>query len=180
MRERGPDATLQSRVLESGDDLATLLQSSPDAVIVVDRDGIILLASAAVETVFGFRPSEIVGSSVETLVPDQVRAGHERHRKSFMEFGTPRPMGIGLDLAGRRRDGSVFPIDVSLAPFSSQGRPVVGAFVRDATARHRQEASLRAINEITQRLLGGERTQATLELVARRARVLPTPCSAGW
>ena len=179
MRAGSPDGPLQSRVSDTGDVLATLLQASPDAVVVVDADGVVVLASSGVKTLFGFEPAEVVGQAVEMLVPEQLRAVHERHRKSFIVNGTPRPMGIGLELSGRRRDGTVFPIDVSLAPFSAAGRPVVGAFVRDATARHLQEASLRAVNEITQRLLAGERIQDTLELVARRARGL-VDATLGW
>jgi len=165
--------------LDSRDDLATLLQASPDAVIVVDGDGIVLLASSAVKTLFDFDASEIVGRPLEVLLPEQFRAVHERHRKAFMQSSTPRPMGIGLELQGRRRDGSFFPIDVSLAPFSSGGRRVVGAFIRDATSSQRQQASLRAINEITARLLAGERTEATLQLVAHRARGL-VDAKLGW
>ncbi len=163
---------MQSRVAGAADVLATVLQSSPDAVIAVDRDGIIVLASEAIRRLFGFEPDEVVGLSIETLVPEQVRALHERHRRKYTESGEPRPMGLGLELTGRRRDGTEFPIDVSLAPFSTGGESFVGAFVRDATDRRRQEARLHAVNEITQRLLAGEPTAATLELVACRARGL--------
>src|SRR5208283_706745 len=76
------------------------------------------------------------------------------------------------ELTGRRRDGSRFPVDVSLVPFSAGDTRLVGAFVRDATERRRYEDRLRAINEITQRVLAGEPTEATLELVASRARGL--------
>ncbi|MGA3215050.1 MAG: PAS domain S-box protein [Acidimicrobiales bacterium] len=170
LRPKGPD-------LE--DNLGELLQASPNAVIVVDEDGIILLASAATKLLFGFDPQEVVGQSVEMLVPEHLRALHEGHRQGFVESSVARPMGLGLDLTGRRRDGSLFPIDVGLAPFSAGGRRVVGAFVRDASDRQRQEASLRAVNEITQRLLAGESTEAILELVARRARGL-VDASLGW
>ena len=170
---------MQSRVADTADVLATLLQSSPDAVIAVDRDGLIVLASEAIRTLFGFGPEEVVGLAVETLVPEQARAMHERHRRRYTESGEPRPMGLGLELMGRRRDGSEFPIDVSLAPFVTGGERFVGAFVRDATDRRRQEARLHAINEITQRLLAGEPTAATLELVACRARGL-VDAALGW
>ena len=170
---------MQSRVADKADVLATLLQSSPDAVIAVDEDGLIVLASAAIPALFGFDPDELVGLPIETLVPEQARAMHERHRKRFAESGTPRPMGRGLELMGRRRDGTAFPIDVSLAPFAIGAEHFVGAFVRDATDRRRQEARLQAINEITQRLLAGEPTAATLELVACRARGL-VDAVLGW
>lgn len=179
MREHSGIVPMQSRVADTADVLATLLQSSPDAVIAVDRDGLIVLASEAIRTLFGFGPEEVVGLAVETLVPEQARAMHERHRRRYTESGEPRPMGLGLELMGRRRDGSEFPIDVSLAPFVTGGERFVGAFVRDATDRRRQEARLHAINEITQRLLAGEPTAATLELVACRARGL-VDAALGW
>jgi two-component system, NarL family, sensor histidine kinase DevS len=179
VREHSGIVPMQSRVADTADVLATLLQSSPDAVIAVDRDGLIVLASEAIRTLFGFGPDEVVGLAVETLVPEQARAMHERHRRRYTESGEPRPMGLGLELMGRRRDGSEFPIDVSLAPFVTGGERFVGAFVRDATDRRRQEARLHAINEITQRLLAGEPTAATLELVACRARGL-VDAALGW
>jgi PAS domain S-box-containing protein len=170
---------MQSRVADTADVLATLLQSSPDAVVAVNADGLIVLASEAIRTLFGFDPDEVVGLPIETLVPEEARAMHERHRRKFSENGQARSMGLGLELTGRRRDGSVFPIDVSLAPFSTGGEQFTGAFVRDATDRRRQEARLHAINEITQRLLAGEPTATTLELVACRARGL-VDASLGW
>ena len=78
---------MQSRVADTADVLATLLQSSPDAVVAVDADGLIVLASAAIRTLFGFDPDEVVGLPIETLVPEQARAMHERHRRRFSEAG---------------------------------------------------------------------------------------------
>jgi PAS domain S-box-containing protein len=170
---------LQTKAREILDNLATLLAASPNAVIVVDESGVIVLASAAVKALFGFDPDEVVGQSIEMLVPEQLRAVHEGHRRAFTESGTARPMGLGLELSGRRRDGSEFPIDVGLSPFTAGGHRLIGAFVRDASDRQRQEASLRAVNEITQRLLAGERTETLLELVARRARGL-VDAVLGW
>ena len=152
--------------------LPELLQASPNAVIVVDAAGTVLLASQAVRTLFGFDPDEVVGQPIEMLVPEQLRAIHQHHRSEFVAEGLSRPMGLGIELTGRRRDGTVFPIDVSLAPFEAGDRRVIATFVRDASDRQRQEARLRSINEITQRLLAGEATETTLELVARRARGL--------
>jgi PAS domain S-box-containing protein len=154
------------------DDLATLLQASHDGVLAIDADGLIVLASRSVKALFGYEPEEIVGQPLEILVPEAARTEHEGHRRSFVEAGRPRPMGRGLALRGRRRDGTLFPVDVSLAPFPTAEGPYVGAFVRDITERHREETRLHAINEITQRLLAGEPTETTLELVASRARGL--------
>jgi PAS domain S-box-containing protein len=163
----------------NADSLAILLEASPDAVVAVDSHGIVVLASPAVKTLFGFDPEEIVGQAVELLVPEESGVAHRRHRAKYFDEATPRPMGLGLELIGRRRDGSLFPIDVSLAPFSSGDQVLVGAFVRDATERRRHETRLRAITEITQHLLVGEQTETTLELVARRARGL-VDAQLGW
>jgi len=163
---------MQARLSDKADELVTLLQASPDAVVAVDAKGRVVLASAAVRALFGLEPDEILGQALETLLPERVRQGHEAHRFSFGEVEVPRPMGLGLRLNGKHKDGHEFPVDVSLAPFVLKGEKMVAAFVRDITDRSRQEASLRAINEISQRLLEGEATQATLELVARRARGL--------
>ena len=83
-----------------------------------------------------------------------------------------RPMGVGLDLRGRRRDGSVFPVDISLVPALLDGRLYVGAFVRDATERRRGEDLLRSVNEISRRTLAGGSTSDLLALTAQRARPL--------
>ena len=91
---------MQSHVADTADVLATLLQSSPDAVIAVDADGLIVLASEAIRTLFGFDPDEVVGLSIETLVPEEARAMHERHRRKFAETGHARPMGLGLAAHG--------------------------------------------------------------------------------
>jgi PAS domain S-box-containing protein len=168
----GGDKPFESKAQDVKQHLYELLEASPNAVLVVDSDGTILLASAAVRKLFGYEPEEVLGKPVEMLVPEQLRSLHERHRRAFVAEGASRPMGLGLELTGRRRDGTEFPIDVGLSSFSAGEHRVVGAFVRDAGDRQRQEARLRAVNEITQRLLAGERTEATLHLVAHRARGL--------
>jgi len=170
---------LQPLIEDDSDVLGTLLRASPDAVLVVDEEGVVALASPAIQTLFGFEPHEVVGQTIEMLIPEKLRAIHERHRSSYSYKPRPRAMGVSVDLVGRRRDGSQFPIDVGLAPFSAGGQRFVAAFVRDATDRYRQEARLVAINEITQLLLAGESTEVILELVARRARGLVN-APLGW
>lgn len=156
-----------------------LLDASPDAVIAVDGDGVVLVASPAVEPLFGYRPEELVGRPVEILIPETVRNLHAAHRRRYLTGPTARPMGAGSRLLGRRRDGSQFPIDVSLAPVVRDSGVVVGAFVRDASEWVRVERRLQAVNELTQALLGGEATTDILTATARHAREL-VDARASW
>jgi two-component system, NarL family, sensor histidine kinase DevS len=162
-----------------GDLPDAVFTASPDAVIVVDEEGRIRMASGAVTTLFGYQPEEIVDQAVELLVPDRVKSVHRGHRAKFAEEQTARPMGAGLELSGRRRDGSVFPVDVSLAPLMVGGGGWTAAFVRDATDRRRTEYLMRSINEVTRQVLAGEDTSAVLAQVAERAREL-VDASAAW
>lgn len=156
-----------------------LLLASPDAVIAVDAAGTIVVASPAVEPLFGYRPDELLGKPVEILISETVRNLHVGHRTRYLASPATRPMGAGSRLLGRRRDGTLFPIDVSLAPVPRPGGVVVGAFVRDATDWVRAEQRLSAVNELTQALLGGEATADILAATARHAREL-VDARASW
>ncbi len=140
--------------------------------MLVDGEGCIELASAAVETLFGYHPSGLVGQPVEILVPDQVRNVHREHRGAYARHPTARPMGAGLQLRGRRHDGTVFPIDVSLSPVIFEQRTLTVAFVRDATDRRRSERLMEFVNEVTRSMLAGEDSTEVLGLVSERARAL--------
>jgi PAS domain S-box-containing protein len=129
---------------------------SPDAVLVVDGEGCIELASAAVEALFGYQPSELVGQAVETLVSDELRDVHREHRSEYTRDPAARPMGAGLQLHGRRCDGTVFPIDVSLSPLVFDQRILTVAFVRDATDRRRSDRLMEYINEVTRSVLADD------------------------
>lgn len=172
----GPGATpadLERRLMEA------LVRASPDAVVVVDTEGRIRLASPSVKTLFGYEPAELIAQSIEILVPDQLRAGHVSYRQGYMTDLRSRPMGQGLALSGLRKDGSTFAIDVALAPVSLDGEGWVGAFVRDVTERRRGEAVLEYGNEVNQRLLSDGDTGRALALIAQRARTL-VGASAAW
>ena len=149
-----------------------MFDSSPDGLIVVGASGRIELASPAAERLFGYRADEMEGEPIEFLIPEDRRRLHLEHRQTYMKAPDGRPMGVGLDLQGRRRDGSVFPVDISLVPTSLDGRLRVSAFVRDATERRRAEDLLRSVNEISQRVLAGGSTADMLALTAHRARPL--------
>ena len=114
-----------------------LVESAPDAIVAVDRLGRIVLANAQAEAVFGYAREELLGRPIEILVPDTRRSAHVSERLHFQEHPRRRPMGLGLDLQGRRKDGSVFPTEISLSPLDSPGGPIVVAFIRDITDRKR-------------------------------------------
>src|SRR5713226_6184154 len=112
---------------------AGLLEAAPDAMVCVDADGRIALVNAQAERVFGYGRDELVGQPVEMLVPDAVRDVHPGHRAGYVADPAPRPMGAGLELAGRRRDGSTFPAEISLSAIDTEQGILVSAAVRDVT-----------------------------------------------
>ncbi len=119
-----------------------MLDASPNAVIAVDGRGRIVYASPRVEEAFGWSPGDLRGEPIELLVPTRLAAGHIAERAAYHRHPTPRPMGSGLELVGRRRDGSEFPVEISLAPVQSRRRPLVFATVVDITARRNLQEQL--------------------------------------
>ncbi len=112
-----------------------LMEAAPDALVCVDAEGRIELVNAQTERMFGYGRDELVGQPVEVLVPDQVRGLHPAHRIGYVADPRPRPMGTGMQLSGRRRDGTTFPAEVSLAPLPTDEGLLVIAVVRDVTER---------------------------------------------
>jgi protein-histidine pros-kinase len=119
--------------------------SAPDAILVVGADGRILLANPEAARMFGYPLDELVGEPVEVLIPERLRDAHRVHRTGYVRRPARRPMGSGLDLVARRRDGTEVPIDVSLSPIegTGSGTGAVIAIARDVTERRRAEALLR-------------------------------------
>jgi PAS domain S-box-containing protein len=112
-----------------------LLEAAPDAMVCVTEDGRIRYVNAATEELFGHRRGELIGRQVETLVPEGNRPVHQRDRARYLSDPVRRPMGIGLKVAGRRRDGSVFPAEIALAPLHAAGGSLTIAAIRDVTDR---------------------------------------------
>jgi PAS domain S-box-containing protein len=127
--------------------LRALLESAPDGIVVVDGRGTIVLVNNQAQRMFGYEESELIGQSVELLLPDHLRGSHAAHRHEYMQSPVTRPMGIGLSLSGRRRDGSELAVEISLSPMATPDGVLVTAVVRDVTERRRIEDRVRRLNE---------------------------------
>jgi PAS domain S-box-containing protein len=127
---------------ESEERFRGLLESAPDAMVIVDQGGTITLINAGTETVFGYSREELIGRPVEMLVPSQFRDRHVNHRAEFLADPRARFMGTGLELRGRRKDGSEFPVEVSLSPHQAAEGLVILSAIRDITERKEAEAEL--------------------------------------
>ena len=120
-----------------------LLESAPDAIVIVNSHGHIALVNAQTERLFGYERREIIGQNIDVLIPKELRGRHRQHLKSYMREPTARGMALNLDLQGLRRDGSEFPLEISLSPLESDEGLLVSAAIRDTTERKRGEAQLR-------------------------------------
>jgi PAS domain S-box-containing protein len=124
-------------------DLArSALEAAPDAMIIIDDSGIIRFANRQVSAVFGYPHEEVIGKPVEYLMPERFRNRHVAHRQNYTNHLRVRPMGVGLDLFGQRRDGTPFPVEISLSPVEDAGRVLIAAAIRDVSDRKRVEAAL--------------------------------------
>ncbi len=139
------------------DDLHALLDASPDAVIAVDATGRIVYANMRVAETFGYQGPQLIGQPIEQLLPERLAAIHVDHRDGYLAGPAARPMGIGLDLAGRHADGHEFPVEISLAPLETPTGRLVFATVVDISARKSLERQLLQAQrmESVGRLAGG-------------------------
>jgi PAS domain S-box-containing protein len=132
-----------------GHDLSwELLDAAPDGIVMTDENGQMLLVNRQTEAIFGYDRAELLGRPVEDLLPERVRQVHRAHRTRYRAEPRTRAMGGELKLEGRRKDGSVFPVEVSLSPFRSGSQLFVVAAVRDVTTREAADAELRRVHHL--------------------------------
>jgi PAS domain S-box-containing protein len=141
----------------AGSDLVVVLDAMPNAVVGVDGSGAVVYANPSVASTFGYPPPDIIGAPIERLLPERLAGLHEKQRDAFLAGGSARPMGIGMELIGRRKNGTEFPAEISLAPLTGPHGPVVFATVVDLTQRAAIEARLLRAEklETVGRLAGG-------------------------
>lgn len=123
--------------------LRALFEFSPDAIIASDPEGLIKETNAQVERFFGYTRAELLGQSIDVLVPERFRRTHPAHRKDYSDRARVRQMGIGLELYGRRKDGSEFPADIMLGPVETAEGRMVLSVIRDLSEKRKAEDALR-------------------------------------
>ncbi len=141
-RDATPQRTVAETLLSP-----SILEAIPDAVAAVNQQGVIIQVNSQTEALFAYTRDELIGQKIEMLVPERQRPQHHLHREHFHQQPKIRRMGSGLDLYGRRRDGSEFPVEISLSPVATGDGMIVLSVIRDISDRKRIEAELRRASE---------------------------------
>jgi len=154
---------MEEALRQSEQQLRALFEFSPDAIIASDQEGQITQANARVESFFGYTRAELLGQSIDVLVPERFRRSHPAHRKDYSDQARVRPMGNGLELYGRRKDGSEFPADIMLGPVETAEGRMVLSVIRDLTEKRQAEEALRRSEQAKQYLEEELNTESRFE-----------------
>ena len=154
---------MEEALRQSEQQLRALFEFSPDAIIASDQEGQITQANARVESFFGYTRAELLGQSIDVLVPERFRRSHRAHRKDYSDQARVRPMGNGLELYGRRKDGSEFPADIMLGPVETAEGRMVLSVIRDLTEKREAEEALRRSEQAKQYLEEELNTESRFE-----------------
>lgn len=157
----------QEILINSEQKFRGLLEQYQDAIIIVDKHGVIEFVNHQFKSKFGYEPGEVIGKPLEELMPERFRMKHVGHRMKYMAHPASRPMGLGFDLYALRKDRSEFPVDISLVPFETDKGMVFTAFIRDLSDRKRYEAQQKFLAEISVVLSESIDFDARLTSIAR-------------
>ena len=153
--ERGPDESVAELALHDSEErLRAILATAVEGIITIDERGIIESLNPAAERIFGYRSAEVIGQNVSVLMPSPYQEAHDGYLANYLRTGHAKIIGIGREVVGRRKDGSVFPMSLAVSEVKLANKRLFTGFVHDVTERNRLEKEILEISEREQRRIG--------------------------